>query len=349
MTKNVKNINNLFFVGEDVAAQDNGTCILCDPTSSSLKRMQNATTQNKFELQVVILTHLSESNLHLLYSLPQGITLYMSQELFLLLQKMQRFSLIAPIPDMGKIIPYNFPQQIGSFKVTAYKNDDSLYGSLALTIGQKSTTIGYANAFDLYGGHKKRTKKWIKKMATANLTTFITSNAMSGKRSPQLPTNENGIQKNFTKQLKSSKDEPFKVLLSPWNPERLHRFNETCSELDKKLVLPAAIASLLKFFFPTDNVYCYISEKSSTKKSSASELTRVTWKQIQDKVSDFVLYNDKQPNFIDPSIRVKKPIENHSWLSDCNFGHTITPLSDSDMTTLKSRLNITEFVYCESF
>ncbi|KRM97520.1 hypothetical protein FC19_GL001561 [Liquorilactobacillus aquaticus DSM 21051] len=345
MTDTDKKINNSFSLNKSLVAQKDNTCILFDPAVSTFKKF--SVFQDDFVLQVVILTQLSENNLQLLYSAPSKVLFYMSQELFLLLQKMQRFGLVPKITNMGKIIPYDFPQKIGPFKVTAYKNDDSLYGSLALVIRDTQTAIGYVNAFVLYGGHKKRTKKWLKKMAGSNLTAFITSSTMFTDKSAQLPKSENGIQKYFSKQLKSIQPtEPFKVLLSPWNPERLHRFNETCTELNKKLVLPVSIAEFLHFFFPDDTIYCYSTSETVQEQEVQNKMHYISERQLKERPSDFVLQDDANPLFVDPSIQNSQACQKKSWLNKSNFNRTIEPLDEKMLADLENRLNTTNILQC---
>lgn len=345
-TSNIK-IDNLFFLNKNLIAKRDNTCILCDPSIETFEKF--FISQNIFEFQAVIITQLSKDNLHLLYSASPKIVFYMSQELFLLLQKMQRFNLIPVILNMGKIIPYGFPQKIGSFKVTAYKNDDSLYGSLALIISdiQTKITVGYVNIFALYGGHKKRARQWLKKMAASNMKAFITSKAMFNNKPAQLPTSENGIQKNFCKQLQNKQSaKPFSVFLSPWNPERLHRFYETCTALDKKLVLPAAMAELLHFFFPEDTVYYYATAEVAQQLSPQSGFCGINKQQLAEHPNDFVLQDSFEPCFIDPSIQSDHGFQNHSWLDESNFRHAVEQLDEKMLADLKSRSNTTNILQC---
>ncbi|KRL00079.1 hypothetical protein [Liquorilactobacillus capillatus] len=333
---NTHEINNLFFIADDLIAQDDTTRIICDPAPATSVKLLSPNNKNRhFIFEVVILTHLSETNLHLLYNLPKNLTCYLSQELFLLLQKMQRFNLIPALPTMGKIIPYDYPQQLGSFSITAYKNNDSLFGSLALILRHKQTAVGYVAAFELYGGHKKRTKNWLKQMSRSKLTAFITSHTMlENNYSAQLPTSENGIQKYFAKQLQKAAEQPVKVLLSPWNPEQLHRFNETCADLNKKLVLPLTLAQFLHSFFPEDIIYYSSNVQQATKPLVTEQLIYLSLEKIQKEPATIVLYDSSMPFFIDPSIQKNSTGYNY-------FKPTIAPLAPEDITMLKQRLNIT--------
>ena len=110
----------------------------------------------------VIISHLSADNLAYLQQATLPAKTFVSQNLFLLLQKLTKFELIANLNLDLKVLPYGFAVSVADSKITALNSDDGLWGSMALYLEHDHQKLGYVAKFDIHGIHKKRIKAWKK-------------------------------------------------------------------------------------------------------------------------------------------------------------------------------------------
>lgn len=275
----------------------------------------------------VFITHYSDNNISALRIANKKINFYLSQELYTLIQKLIRFGFIDKLQSQPKIIPIQYSQKIGDLKVTAYRNDDSLFGSLSLSIESISSSIFYCHSFTTKGAHNKRINKWKKIIRQEQPSIFYLDQKMHAVNSGSI-ISETGIQKQFGKFLsRMSSDIPAKVVLSPLNPERLAKYNETAREHDTEIIWHEKYVKLLKFFFPDEEF------SSSLPKN--------------EQVANFV--HQVEPDselisssnyYIDPMLR-----STISEKESTTFEPLITPLDDNEILQLKSDLKIDQIIF----
>ena len=121
----------------------------------------------------VVISHLSADNLAYLQQATLPAKTFVSQNLFLLLQKLTKFELIANLNLDLKVLPYGFAVPIADLKITALNNDDGLWGSIALYLKHDHQKLGYVAKFDIHGIHKKRIKAWKKFFSQQKLDYLI--------------------------------------------------------------------------------------------------------------------------------------------------------------------------------
>ena len=125
--------------------------ICLDPTDAS----------EMHEKDHVFFTHLTTELIHLLPVLPEKCTAFTTQEIYKLLQKLNRYcELGLDFPKNLKILPYDYPLNLKNLCVTAKASDDGWFGACVLLLEDENEKIGYAKRFVAHGLHKKRIKKW---------------------------------------------------------------------------------------------------------------------------------------------------------------------------------------------
>ncbi|KRN33168.1 hypothetical protein QS460_03635 [Liquorilactobacillus mali] len=275
----------------------------------------------------VFITHYSENNINALRTSDKKIRFYLSQELYTLIQKLIRFGFIDKLQSQPKIIPAQYPQRIDGVEITAYKNDDSLYGSLAFLINSPSKSIFYCHSFTNKGAHSKRLKNWKKVIRQNQPSSFYLDAKMYTNNSHTI-ISETGIQKQFGKFISHvSADAPAKVLFSPLNPERLAKYNETAREHDRIILWQREYAELLNFFFPDDEFLTSFSK---------DEQNLAVIQQVDTKLEII----DAENNYTDPMLR---PVTAANYPT--KITPLITPIDDNSLLQLKQDLKIEQIIF----
>lgn len=201
----------------------------------------------------LIFTHLQEETLNFLTTKSCEIPVYLSQNLYWLLQKLVRFKFIAPLSITCHVLPYSYQVRLGNFKVTAFNSDDGLYGAIALLIeNQKQQKIGYSGALSSIGAHKKRLKTWKKALHDSQLDVLLVDNALQADKHDNL--SEVNLQKALLKLL-TQQTTPISAIFSPWNPERLYRYHQTALSVGWKIIFAKNYANLLHALYPFETFY----------------------------------------------------------------------------------------------
>ncbi|MFT9204393.1 MAG: hypothetical protein ABF536_03030, partial [Liquorilactobacillus mali] len=270
--------------------------------------------------------HYSENNINALRTSDKKIRFYLSQELYTLIQKLIRFGFIDKLQSRPKIIPAQYPQRIDGVEITAYKNDDSLYGSLAFLINSSSKSIFYCHSFTNKGAHSKRLKNWKKVIRQNQPSSFYLDAKMYTNNSHPI-ISETGIQKQFSKFISHvSADAPAKVLFSPLSPERLAKYNETAREHDRIILWQKEYAELLNFFFPDDEFLTSLSDGQNLA--------------IIQQGDPKLVIIDAENNYIDPMLR---PVTAANYPT--KITPLITPIDDNSLLQLKRDLKIEQIIF----
>lgn len=209
-----------------------------------------------------IITHLKQDSV---IFKPDSLNypVFVSQDLFLLLQKLVRSQIIRPISHQLKIIPYNYAQELNDISVTAYMNEDGLTGSLALVVKNEETAIGYCRRFDIGGLHKRRINKWKKKFKAAKINTLYLGKEMFDSPATNI-TSARGLYKHLEKELADSTSSKISFAASPWQIDILHQFNKIGNDMGYTVSWLPSFAKLLSYFYPEENFDAALS--SSDKK-----------------------------------------------------------------------------------
>ncbi len=224
------------------------TKILCDPVMDEDTDLETHSH--------IILTHLDFDALDFLENYSSEHSIYVSFEFFKLIQKLMRDNLLEPFHHNLKILPYGYTVSLGSIQVEAFPNDDGQYGSMALIAAGKKQTVGYCDAFYLRGNHKKRIKQWKRAFCQANLEVLILGSKIAPLSEQKNFLTENGMQEMLAKFIsKNFNTDPLTVLLSPWDPERLYRYDKTAKDCGRPIVWDKSYLQLLRAFYPFASFY----------------------------------------------------------------------------------------------
>lgn len=177
---------------------------------------------------------------------------FVSQDLFLLLQKLVCSQIIRPINHQLKIIPYNYAQELNDISVTAYMNEDGLTGSLALLIKNEETSIGYCRRFDIGGLHKRRINKWKKKLKAGKISTLCLGKEMFDSQAANI-TSARGLYKHLEKELADSTSSKISFAANPWQIDILHQFNKIGTDMGYTVSWLPNFAELLSYFYPEES------------------------------------------------------------------------------------------------
>ncbi|WP_281164659.1 hypothetical protein [Liquorilactobacillus sicerae] len=198
----------------------------------------------------LIITELSPHNLQILQqALPSQLQIWLSYDLLHLLQKMKRFELFDYSWKDFKLLPNGYPQFLGATALTAYANDDSRFGSLALLLEQNKQRIGYCRHIAFAGPHKKRIKRWKKALQQAQINYLLLDQTMTNLPTVNHFENEAGLLHHWEKYLNHHPHD-ISLALSPWNPERLGRYAALCQAHQRQLFLQPAFGKLLEWSAP---------------------------------------------------------------------------------------------------
>ena len=214
--------------------------ICLDPTDAS----------EMHEKDHVFFTHLTTELIHLLPVLPEKCTAFTTQEIYKLLQKLNRYcELGLDFPKNLKILPYDYPLNLKNLCVTAKASDDGWFGACVLLLEDENEKIGYAKRFVAHGLHKKRIKKWKQFFRDQSLSALILGKDLVENKDSLLPDF-----KKITKELENLEEgAEVSTNFSLYDPESLAKLNDLCQKTGHRLLLTPLQANIAKSFFPFDD------------------------------------------------------------------------------------------------
>ncbi|WP_302757711.1 hypothetical protein [Ligilactobacillus salivarius] len=198
----------------------------------------------------VIISHLSADNLAYLQQATLPAKIFVSQNLFLLLQKLTKFELIANLNLDLKVLPYGFAVSVVDSKITALNSDDGLWGSMALYLEHDHQKLGYVAKFDIHGIHKKRIKAWKKFFSQQKLDYLILGYQDRDDSDNYL--SKTGQLKNIEKTLEQANSTQIYLEMTPFDPEQLVKIDDLAHRLDYQIKWLPGYAELISYFKQLD-------------------------------------------------------------------------------------------------
>ena len=198
----------------------------------------------------VVISHLSADNLVYLQQATLPAKTFVSQNLFLLLQKLTKFELIANLNLDLKVLPYGFAVPVADLKITALNNDDGLWGSIALYLEHDHQKLGYVAKFDIHGIHKKRIKAWKKFFSQQKLDYLILGYQDRDDSDNYL--SKTGQLKNIEKTLEQADSTQIYLEMTPFDPEQLVKIDDLAHRLDYQIKWLPGYAELISYFKQLD-------------------------------------------------------------------------------------------------
>ena len=198
----------------------------------------------------VIISHLSADNLAYLQQATLPAKTFVSQNLFLLLQKLSKFELIANLNLDLKVLPYGFAVSVVDSKITALNSDDGLWGSMALYLEHDHQKLGYVAKFDIHGIHKKRIKAWKKFFSQQKLDYLILGYQDRDDSDNYL--SKTGQLKNIEKTLEQADSTQIYLEMTPFDPEQLVKIDDLAHRLDYQIKWLPGYAELISYFKQLD-------------------------------------------------------------------------------------------------
>lgn len=198
----------------------------------------------------VIISHLSADNLAYLQQATLPAKTFVSQNLFLLLQKLTKFELIANLNLDLKVLPYGFAVSVADSKITALNSDDGLWGSIALYLEHDHQKLGYVAKFDIHGIHKKRIKAWKKFFSQQKLDYLILGYQDRDDSDNYL--SKTGQLKNIEKTLEQADSTQIYLEMTPFDPEQLVKIDDLAHRLDYQIKWLPGYAELISYFKQLD-------------------------------------------------------------------------------------------------
>ena len=198
----------------------------------------------------VIISHLSADNLAYLQQATLPAKTFVSQNLFLLLQKLTKFELIANLNLDLKVLPYGFAVPVADLKITALNNDDGLWVSIALYLEHDHQKLGYVAKFDIHGIHKKRIKAWKKFFSQQKLDYLILGYQDRDDSDNYL--SKTGQLKNIEKTLEQADSTQIYLEMTPFDPEQLVKIDDLAHRLDYQIKWLPGYAELISYFKQLD-------------------------------------------------------------------------------------------------
>ena len=198
----------------------------------------------------VIISHLSADNLAYLQQATLPTKTFVSQNLFLLLQKLSKFELIANLNLDLKVLPYGFAVSVADSKITALNSDDGLWGSMALYLEHDHQKLGYVAKFDIHGIHKKRIKAWKKFFSQQKLDFLILGYQDRDDSDNYL--SKTGQLKNIEKTLEQADSTQIYLEMTPFDPEQLVKIDDLAHRLDYQIKWLPGYAELISYFKQLD-------------------------------------------------------------------------------------------------
>lgn len=198
----------------------------------------------------VVISHLSADNLAYLQQATLPAKTFVSQNLFLLLQKLTKFELIANLNLDLKVLPYGFAVPVADLKITALNNDDGLWGSIALYLEHDHQKLGYVAKFDIHGIHKKRIKAWKKFFSQQKLDYLILGYQDRDDSDNYL--SKTGQLKNIEKTLEQADSTQIYLEMTPFDPEQLVKIDDLAHRLDYQIKWLPGYVELISYFKQLD-------------------------------------------------------------------------------------------------
>ena len=198
----------------------------------------------------MVISHLSADNLAYLQQATLPAKIFVSQNLFLLLQKLTKFELIANLNLDLKVLPYGFAVSVADSKITALNSDDGLWGSMALYLEHDHQKLGYVAKFDIHGIHKKRIKAWKKFFSQQKLDYLILGYQDRDDSDNYL--SKTGQLKNIEKTLEQADSTQFYLEMTPFDPEQLVKIDDLAHRLDYQIKWLPGYAELISYFKQLD-------------------------------------------------------------------------------------------------
>lgn len=198
----------------------------------------------------VVISHLSADNLVYLQQATLPAKTFVSQNLFLLLQKLTKFELIANLNLDLKVLPYGFAVSVADSKITALNSDDGLWGSMALYLEHDHQKLGYVAKFDIHGIHKKRIKAWKKFFSQQKLDYLILGYQDRDDSDNYL--SKTGQLKNIEKTLEQADSTQIYLEMTPFDPEQLVKIDDLAHRLDYQIKWLPGYAELISYFKQLD-------------------------------------------------------------------------------------------------
>lgn len=198
----------------------------------------------------VIISHLSADNLAYLQQATLPAKTFVSQNLFLLLQKLTKFELIANLNLDLKVLPYGFAVSVADLKITALNSDDGLWGSMALYLEHDHQKLGYVAKFDIHGIHKKRIKAWKKFFSQQKLDYLILGYQDCDDSDNYL--SKTGQLKNIEKTLEQADSTQIYLEMTPFDPEQLVKIDDLAHRLDYQIKWLPGYTELISYFKQLD-------------------------------------------------------------------------------------------------
>ena len=198
----------------------------------------------------VIISHLSADNLTYLQQATLPAKTFVSQNLFLLLQKLSKFELIANLNLDLKVLPYGFAVSVADSKITALNSDDGLWGSMALYLEHDHQKLGYVAKFDIHGINKKRIKAWKKFFSQQKLDYLILGYQDRDDSDNYL--SKTGQLKNIEKTLEQANSTQIYLEMTPFDPEQLVKIDDLAHRLDYQIKWLPGYAELISYFKQLD-------------------------------------------------------------------------------------------------
>lgn len=222
--------------------------ILCDPI------LNERTPLEKHDF--IILTHLDFDTLDFMNNYRSSKPVYVSFELLKLIQKLTKVNLLKPVQLNLKVLPYKYAVKIGNISLTAFSNDDGQFGSMSILANGPHNTLGYCDSFYNHGNHKKRIKKWKKGFHEQNIDQLVLGSQIAPLNRSKNILSENGMQEMLTKFISKHKTkQPLTALLSPFDPERLYRYDKTAKTNQTPIIWDKNYWQILHSFYPFDDFF----------------------------------------------------------------------------------------------
>lgn len=198
----------------------------------------------------MVISYLSADNLAYLQQATLPAKTFVSQNLFLLLQKLTKFELIANLNLDLKVLPYGFAVPVADLKITALNSDDGLWGSIALYLEHDHQKLGYVAKFDIHGIHKKRIKAWKKFFSQQKLDYLILGYQDRDDSDNYL--SKTGQLKNIEKTLEQADSTQIYLEMTPFDPEQLVKIDDLAHRLDYQIKWLPGYAELISYFKQLD-------------------------------------------------------------------------------------------------
>lgn len=219
-------------------------------TDEAIIFFDNYININSPKEKFVIISHLSADNLAYLQQATLPTKTFVSQNLFLLLQKLTKFELIANLNLDLKVLPYGFAVSVADSKITALNSDDGLWGSMALYLEHDHQKLGYVAKFDIHGIHKKRIKAWKKFFSQQKLDYLILGYQDRDDSDNYL--SKTGQLKNIEKTLEQADSTQIYLEMTPFDPEQLVKIDDLAYRLDYQIKWLPGYAELISYFKQLD-------------------------------------------------------------------------------------------------